>query len=762
MKSLSKLGTTLCVFTLVWVLVLSQVNIAYAEGESPESTPPDPQITQETTTGEIVENEPDEGVNNLQFEPEITALASQQMVTILALAEVYYSCLSDSIDGLADGICHYATIQDAVDSFDSRLGYGNIYAGSGASTEFVTINAINLGVPVLNKLTGLIGFVEQGEPQTIINSTGFIKINDLHQNFTVAGFSLEGSNTDYLLNILKGKGTLRLVDLNVENTGTGGGIQINEHTGLVELLRVDASGNGINGAGTYIASTGKVLITSSSFDDNYNKGLQVSVVGSALLNGVSASNNSKEGAFFKTTQGFTIRNSVFNGNAEGGLVTDSLDNRGNILLEYVGARDNWNGPGLNLKTNGNVTLNWVIANVNTLNDPDTNAAGVMIDTCWEVAGFCTNTGTGNVIVTNSTFNSNSNSIGVAHGLYVDARGSITLKDILSTNNTHYGALLQNNKLLSGANPVTVTNGDFEYNRDYGLKILSRGAVTLTGIDANGVTAGIESKGMGLHIDNSTGNAPVTLNNSLLLNDISYNAKTGVYILSKGTVTVRGLLSNTNGGLGAEGYGLFIDNQAGLGNVLVYNSNFENNRQDGIKILSHGNILLDGVRSYSNGVPYSGGLGVQGYGAYLDNRTTPSGLRTVSVYRSIFEYNSDDGLWIKSDGNITLNNVFEFGGASWDDLPSYGIYLNNTSGTGSILFLDTYGHNDIASNTDTGLFLRSNRSITLNGAEVYYSGAMGADIDNSSGNGGIIINRSLFSYNDTYGLKGENKRGNYPQ
>ena len=94
--------------------------------------------------------------------------------------------------------------------------------------------------------------------------------------------------------------------------------------------------------------------------------------------------------------------------------------------------------------------------------------------------------------------------------------------------------------------------------------------------------------------------------------------------------------------------LLVNNLTGAtGGVTVSSSTFYNNTiaptDHGLIILTNGPVLLNQVRSTQN----------SGYGASI---TVNSASATVTINKSIFSDNADDGLWVDSLGNIILNGV----------------------------------------------------------------------------------------------------------
>ena len=127
-----------------------------------------------------------------------------------------------------------------------------------------------------------------------------------------------------------------------------------------------------------------------------------------------------------------------------------------------------------------------------------------------------------------------------------------------TSTVAYGAVLDNSTSLSSPpGSVVVTNSSFLNNSNSGLGILTKGAVSVKSVNENG---------SGGTVINNTFDAiasPVTVTNA----HFAQNTSDGLSITSNGTVTLTNLLAEGN-----NGYGIYVDNTAGVGNVLLKGTN----------------------------------------------------------------------------------------------------------------------------------------------------------------------------------------------
>jgi hypothetical protein len=245
--------------------------------------------------------------------------------------------------------------------------------------------------------------------------------------------------------------------------------------------------------------------------------------------------------------------------------------------------------GLEISSGGNITFT-------NVNSSQNNGNGVTLDN---------SSGTGNVTITNGIFGSDRNYGGnTGIGLDVVSNGNITLNNIAVYSNYGVGAVLLNCGCLS-AGDINVFNSAFINNDDMGLIALSGGNVTLFDIDALG---------------NDNGGIIVQNGGNLALNDVNsgYNGDIGVGIITDGNVTLTNSVFFDNAGPGAY--------LTSSGSVIVNNSFF-------------GNCYLDPSMCEDQPV----GLIVESLGV-------------INIFNSQFNQNTDTGLILMSDNNVFLNNV----------------------------------------------------------------------------------------------------------
>ena len=258
---------------------------------------------------------------------------------------------------------------------------------------------------------------------------------------------------------------------------------------------------------------------------------------------------------------------------------------------------------------------------------------------------------------------------------------------------------------------------------------------------------------------STFSVPITISNwgnDVTVNDINITnpTTTGLTVTTrassgKGNITVHHVNSSNN--TAGSGDGLYLNNQAGTGNITLTDVVAQTNASYGLEAYSNGNITLTGVTADYN----------TDDGAILNNEADPP---SITVTNSHFDRNSEDGLEAYSNGDVTLTGVtaetnssyglyvfsggdISLSGAAVDSNSTNGAYLDNTSGTGNI----SVGPSTFNGNTGEGLDAFSNGNITLTGVTADYNTGVGAILSNESDPPSMTITNSHFDENGVYGL-----------
>jgi hypothetical protein len=413
-------------------------------------------------------------------------------------------------------------------------------------------------------------------------------------------------------------------------------------------------------------------------------------------------------------------------------------------------------------------------------------------------------GAGTLTIANSTFSYNN---GPRGGLMALSAKAITLTGVEASQNTGGGgAYAHNNSGLTTTDPITISKSHFDQNRYFGMLVYSKGNLKLNNVSANlnnvtattyganlrslyggvtlldtlgpnqfsfnannglvvfvsfdsngaislsGVSASYNSGGTGILLDNSSAAAKAVTTQKILA---EHNGADGLNVKSKGNVTLNGVQANYN----SSGYGVNIDNCGlpapceGSGNVSLLSTlglNSMSNNKYGLWINTAGSVLVNGTTASNNSTALSGVSGV-----WIQNYYTLG--KTVTVNQGNFNANAGIGLYIRSAGVITLNNI----GASYNTTTyGEGLVLQNdgVGVTSGINILSTLGNNQFNGNSRFGLFAVSNGNITLNKVIAsdnglvgppFYSGAVLGTYGVTSS---VTITCSAFNHNGKWGLE----------
>ena len=537
-----------------------------------------------------------------------------------------------------------------------------------------------------------------------------------------------------------------LTGVNTFNGNVLDGLSVNTK-GAITLNNIAAWGNGWNGA--YLdntAGTGSVTLTGvNTFNGNGLTGLQISSNGVITLSNVTASDNNGLGAKLNNETAPTPKNvtltgvNTFNGNDLTGL---QIFSKGSITLSNITASNNNGLSGAHLDNDTASTPQKVtLTGVNTFNGNSLVGLSVYSNGAITLSNITAsdNGGSGaylsnsgaptpqNVTLTGfNTFNNNSvTSIG--DGLSIYSKGAITLSNVTASGNGFSGAFLDNslastpkNVTLTGVNTFS-NNGSATTSGD-GLKILSKGSITLSNVTAEGNLdgSGGGTVGYGAYLDNDAGTGSVKLTG---VNAFNGNALYGLYILSNGAITLNNITASDNGGAGAY---LKNDTAPKPQNVTLTGVNaFNGNSLEGLYLLSNGAITLSNVTASNNG---STGALLTNNSASTPKNVTLAGVNTFNGNGSATT--SGDGLRILSKGSITLNNVTANSNqdGSGGGVEGYGAYLDNTAGTGIVKLT---GANIFNGNDLDGLYTLSNGAITLSNVTASNNNGYGALLDNNS-------------------------------
>ncbi|MFN8432935.1 MAG: right-handed parallel beta-helix repeat-containing protein [Anaerolineales bacterium] len=605
-------------------------------------------------------------------------------------------CPEAATPGDASCTASFATFQELIDALTADAISGTpVYTGNGyiwvadgyngndnAQIEFDGSVLTNIGS---NNLT-----IQGGWSGN--NDTNITGISDLDVSLVFANWS----------------GNVSLNDLAISaNDGNGFGLFVNS-TGDVALDNVSVSSTTANpsgfGDGAVIVTTGNVDIADSEFDDNAGNGLQVASAGTITLDTVSASNNTLTGAYldnclYNNTTGLCAGNglvtitsatgNVFNGNGfiglsidagggvdmdntqannnglDGSVITSADDNgTGNVSIVDSEFSGNTNAYGLDVYTDGSLSLNNVIANSNGL--------GTFLDTT---------AGTGLVSVTDSTFGDSAVTGNDWSGLHIESGSTVTLLNVMASYNGANGTYIEAQGNIDVTNSTFNENVHFNFPQDPGLYAKSYGGnITLTDViaDGNDFGAGVvlntkdngvisvfnTAWGAGHFNGNGTFGIQATTEDGdieLINVEGSNNSSKGAYITSYGlgNVSVTDSEFSSNGSYGAVLY----SNQ---GSVFVTDSTFDLNTNSGLVAVSGTGIELVNVTADGNG-----GDGVEVYSSYTwgcrGANDTPVNI-VVNVDGGTFTNNTGYGIFAKPgpQGDMVFVTPSTFGGNGLGD------------------------------------------------------------------------------------------------
>ncbi len=559
------------------------------------------------------------------------------------------------------------------------------YVSSSPSADpGVTLFAING-----SSLTGLSNYTLTIKGGWNGSGTGTVDITD-PSVFDGAALAITSWNNnvtinDILIQNVGGSGSTALMVTNTRN------ISLNRVT-VGDPLGVNAN----EGDGALLMNTtgaGTVSVASSTFAHNSTgAGLVVLAKGTISLKDITADNNGSNGA--------DLDNCLWNG-----TICSAV---GNVSLSGINTFSENGGHGLAVHTKGAIAAGNLIANNNT-------GTGAHLDNCAYDGMTC-----GLATVMPVTLSGSSQfKFNDIYGLQVFSNGPITANNLTATNNGATGARLDNAFSTVGASLTLTGTNLFNDNEGGGLAALSKGAMTLNNLMADG-----NQDGGGVFLDNHAASIPkaVTLTGT---NEMISNYLDGLVIQSKGPVAINNLTSSENqAGSGAQIDNIYSGNLSPQNVTLSGFARFIHNGVDGLSLETHGAITVANLTAGNNG--WAG----EGNGAVLDNyqggsSTIPKAV-TLTGTQNLYN-NQGTGLRVDSLGAIALSNLSTSGNVV------DGAYLGNDYGNAAVTLS---GYQKIQDNGYSGLLVFSKGNITLSNLSVWGNGT--AQIPNS-GFGVYLVN-----------------------
>jgi putative surface-exposed virulence protein len=549
------------------------------------------------------------------------------------------------------------------------------------------------------------------------------------KSITLKGFKqFNGNGGDGLMIISSGAITLNNV---VANNNLGNGVYLDNKTSTASL-GITLSGtnftmnNGLNG--TMLLSHGMIAASNLNASDNDGSG---AILDNCIFDGVSActiatgkavkvsgvntfNKNASHGLTINSFGSISISNVIASNNAGNGANLNNqwsnqslLNSTGTLTVTGYGMFQNNGGSGLVGTTYGNAML----ANINA---SDNDGTGLYLEAVKALGGSAiTLSGVNYFMVNNDS------------GLELTASGTITLNNVTASWNSDSGAVIFNSLVPDKSYNVTLkgTNA-FNHNGDDGLYVDTNGAIKVNNLTANDNGEG-SSTGSGAILNNcSCSPKAVTLTGYVNTSD---NIENGLIVNSAGAVTLTNVTAEWNGLVGAVIQN--DDDPAKAQPVTIKGTNlFNHNGEEGLLVYSYGAILINNLMALSNGAS-----GVFGTGVTLDNcdwdssacmAQSPKAV-TITGYAHA-SGNEDGGLYIYSNGAVTLNNV------TAESNGEDGVFIENMTNAPKGQAVTLKGSNSFNQNGEDGLDIRSMGAITANNISAFgnQNGA-GARLDNNA-------------------------------
>lgn len=413
-------------------------------------------------------------------------------------------------------------------------------------------------------------------------------------------------------------------------------------------------------SGIRVFSKGSVLVDKVHSADNTIAGIMIGSQNApsmkpVTVQNVTIENNSYFGGIYINARGLVtlmnvdVRNHLSSGYLFGAFI-DNTYGTGGVTIKASSGKTNYfvynSGDGVNIDTNGKVSIS-------DAQSVDNGGYGFMVYAQ-------PTTGLPSVSLLRVLADLNNQP-----GVQIYGNGPISLTNVTSTNHSNTVGAYVSNADSSGTPGVTVKDSVFSYNKFDGLDVYSKGAVTITTIDASH-----NSQGMGLYVNNClwdgvmcAGTGGITLTSVKgKENTFLSNYYTGLYLYGKLNISITNIRAEYNGD---SGLSISNDSTGATGSVIIkalsgQTNNFRYNGQDGagygLYISSNGSISASRIISEYN----------NSQGGFFYNPSAPS-AKSILITDSVFSNNQGTGLEASSLGLITLKGVdaSDNGMQDWD-------------------------------------------------------------------------------------------------
>jgi putative surface-exposed virulence protein len=322
-------------------------------------------------------------------------------------------------------------------------------------------------------------------------------------------------------------------------------------------------------------------------------------------------------------------------------------------------------------------------------------------------------GTGTATVVNSVFDRTH----LDEGLSIYANNTVKLENVTASNNWGNGAYIEYAKGLSVKNSMFNYNNDGVINGNHGFGLEAYDIGTMSGfargpVLLQNVYAQYNDED-GLHLAQT---GALTVQNASLIG----NAGHGMMVDGYSTATLDGVTARNNAFM--YGFGTYLWLQ---GATTITNSAFESNYYDGLYLITSGAVTLKGVKAAFN----------WGDGADIETNTgavsVQGGYYDSNDYNGL---SVDTRGNITLNGIVATWNNGSGGGTASVDLDNCQWNGSSCLGSGSVTITNTLGQNVIANNSLSGLLINSRGTVNLNTLNVRDNMHNGITINNCHWNG----------------------------
>jgi parallel beta-helix repeat protein len=564
-------------------------------------------------------------------------------------------------------------------------------------------------------------------------------------------------------------GALRLQDVNIYSPNWYGLWVAYGYSGNVILSQVYTQYNYYRSSVDLQAGTGTITVVNSVFNNTqWDDGLELFALNTVKLENVSVTDNYGDGLYVEYAKGLSIKNGIFNDNFNGSHTThtrspgDDLGygiqtydigvTRSAVLLQNVYAAGN-DEDGVYLTNAGPVTIQNAGFNGNWGHGIFVNGFGAITLDGVTASDNSSWSGQGADLWTTGAVNVSNSSFEYNHstGLLADTLGAVSFKGVKAAFNWGSGAEVYND--YSGTTQgVNVVGGYYDSNDYAGLYIRSRGNVTLNGIVAtwnngSGGNAAVDIDNCDWNGSSCSGRGNVTLTNSMGQNVITTNWMDGLRIETRGTVSINTLTASDN-----------VRNGIGIDNCQF-------NGVTGL-CTGVGNVSLTNATANNNGqndigsgtpIYTADGLDVYSGGSITLDKVTTNRNTGSAIYLTNSDSSSAKTVTLKNVYALDNDNggmvIFSNGAVSVNHINSiYNGGVGFLVGTwGNVTFTNTLGTNLVSNNTG-GVNIENGGSVNINGllASNNFIEA-GLYVNSTYGIGSVTITNSQFNDNNTYGL-----------